>query len=191
MATVVSNPLDNNLPGPKATTDDALNTGEVIQLKEAKLNQDGVLQYGDTVLDKENLHLVGSLKNTEKDIVKHDIAKRSKDNVAKSDVDGKTEVTASSRPVTGVSVKHVGDEKADTARDAHSPIKKNGIRSHSEYGRSSTVGRQSVLATGKGRFDPIPVPNSRDYRSMPSPPPKHFRVPTKLIRLATVTMSAK
>ncbi|XP_048777500.1 serine/arginine repetitive matrix protein 1-like isoform X2 [Ostrea edulis] len=191
MATLVNNPLDNNLSGSKPALDDSLNTGEFIQLKEAKLNQDGVLQYRDTVLDKENLHLVGSLKNTEKDIVKHDIAKWSKDNVAKNDSDGKTEVTASSRPVTGVSVKHVGDEKADTARDAHSPSKRNGIRSYSEYGRSTNIARQSVLAPGKGRFDPIPTPNSRDYRSMPSPPPKHIRVPTKLIRLATVTMSAK
>ncbi|XP_062601104.1 ciliary microtubule associated protein 1A-like isoform X2 [Saccostrea cucullata] len=191
MSTLVENPLESNLSGPKPTIDDSLNGGEVIQLKEAKFNQDGVLQYKDTVLDKENLHLVGSLKNKEDDIVKHDIAKRPKDSASKNDIDGKTEVTASSRPVTGVSVKHIGDDKIDNGRNTQSPSKKNGRRSHSDYGRSSNIAKQSVLATGKGRFDPIPFPNSADYRSMPSPPPKHIRVPTKLIRITTVTVSAK
>ena len=189
MAALVENPLDNNLSGSKPVINDSLNPGEVIQLKEAKFNQDGILQYKDTVLDKENLHLVGSLKKSE-GIVKHDIAKRPKGNVAKNDIDGKTEVTTSSRPVTGVSVKHIGEEKAASSRDANSPSKRTGMRSYSEYGRASMT-RQPVLSTGRGRFDPIPLPKSADYRSMPSPPPKHIRVPTKLIRLATVTMSAK
>ncbi|XP_022320017.2 uncharacterized protein LOC111122525 isoform X2 [Crassostrea virginica] len=189
MAALVENPLDNNLSGSKPVINDSLSPGEVIQLKEAKFNQDGVLQYKDTVLDKENLHLVGSLKKSE-GIVKHDIAKRPKANAAKNDIDGKTEVTTSSRPVTGVSVKHIGEEKAASSRDANSPSKRTGMRSYSEYGRASMT-RQPVLSTGRGRFDPIPLPKSADYRSMPSPPPKHIRVPTKLIRLATVTMSAK
>lgn len=189
MAALVENPLENNLSGQKSVIDDSIKTGEVIQLKEAKFNEDGVLQYKDTVLNKENLHLVGSLKKSE-DIVKHDIAKRPKANEAKNDIDGKTEMTTSSRPVTGVSVKHIGDDKTETSRDTNSPSKRNGVRSYSEYGRSSS-NRQSVLAPGKGRFDPIPPPNGSNYRGMPSPTPKHIRVPTKLIRLTTVTVSAK
>lgn len=130
MAALVENPLENNLSGQKSVIDDSIKTGEVIQLKEAKFNEDGVLQYKDTVLDKENLHLVGSLKKSE-DIVKHDIAKRPKANEAKNDVDGKTEMTTSSRPVTGVSVKHIGDDKTETSRDTNSPSKRNRVRSYS------------------------------------------------------------
>lgn len=41
MAALVENPLENNLSGQKSVIDDSIKTGEVIQLKEAKFNEDG------------------------------------------------------------------------------------------------------------------------------------------------------
>ena len=168
--------------------------GEVIQLKEAKFN----FQFKNAILDKENIEVVRKYSSfPEKDIIKHDIAKKHKtenNNKHKSDLDGRTEGSIT-RPMTENS-DHNGWEEGK--RDIQTPMSVKvdrkpllrARRASSEYGRS-TIHRQPIIGPGPNRFDGMPMGVTYDHRGYPSVQGKFSRMPSKLIRLATVTMSAR
>ncbi|KAK3088303.1 hypothetical protein FSP39_017280 [Pinctada imbricata] len=85
---------------------------EVIHTKEAKFNEHGILHIKDAVIDKEHFEAVTRFNSfPEKDIIKHDIAKKSRAEVGKlkSESDGKTDGSLT-RPVTVASDRDIWND---------------------------------------------------------------------------------
>lgn len=208
MAALVEQPPPEILKTPEAETkksvddDLSLKVGEVIQIKEAKLNVHGVLEI--------NNPTGNPTEKVETEVIRHESDPRIDKNKEKQS-ESKPEQEVASRPVTGVSIRsHKRNDDSASRSSASLKEEETAFKEKDRVkssGLSITVGRKPLhntpasrlsenyakfpiratfpLATpGRGTLDQFPLPRGSEKT-------KHRHGQARLVRLATVSLSAR
>lgn len=204
MATLVEKPPDLGSDiDSKSTIDVEINDLKGLQLKETKIGKHGVLQLKNTTAIHVTSPMIPeTIVKTEKGVIgKPPIIRKSK----KLDYpDDRTE-GRSTRPGSEITIpdsrsrdgdSDLGDEKIGRIKSPMSvqverklpPNNTPASRVLSDYTRNSGGStKYHVMVPGQGHIDPLPSPAKRMHQSQT----RTRRIPAKLIRLTTVTMSAR
>ncbi|XP_021351159.1 uncharacterized protein LOC110448961 isoform X1 [Mizuhopecten yessoensis] len=204
MATLVEKPPDLGADiESKSPIDVDINDLKGIQVKEAKFGKHGVLQIKNaTAIHVTTPMIPEAIVKTEKGVIgKPPIVRKSKKNDYPDD---RTE-GRSTRPGSEITIpdsRSRDDRDSDVGNDKMGRIKSPmsvqverkqppnntpASRAFSDYTRNSGGStKYHVMVPGQGHIDPLPSPSKRMHQNS-----RTRRVPAKLIRLATVTFSAR